>query len=106
MIYELRTYSCSPGRLSDLLARFEKPVLQIWQELGIHPLGFWTSNGAESTDELTYLLRWSSAEERQEKMGSFTKDPRWIEARDKSEVNGKLVASFVSKDLSPVSEMK
>jgi NIPSNAP len=111
MIYELRTYRCSAGRLKDLLARFEAPVLLIWRELNIRNVGFWTSEGSvdgKSVDELIYLLRWDSDEERKTKMGSFLKDPRWIEARDKSEANGKLIESFASKDLYPASfsEMK
>jgi NIPSNAP len=111
MIYELRTYRCSGGRLKDLLARFEAPVLLIWRELNIRNVGFWTSEGSidgKSVDELVYLLRWDSDEERKTKMGSFLKDPRWIEARDKSEANGKLIESFASKDLHPASfsEMK
>jgi NIPSNAP len=111
MIYELRVYKCSHGRLSDLLARFEAPVLQIWKELDIRPLGFWSSESVsdgKSVEELVYLLKWNSEDERKEKMGAFLKDPRWLDARDKSEANGKLVESFTSKDLNPVpfSEMK
>ena len=106
MIYELRTYRCSSGRLKDLLARFESPVLAIWKELDIRKVGFWTSEGnvdGKSVDELIYLLRWNSEDERKAKMGSFLSDPRWLEARDKSEANGKLIESFASKDLHPAS---
>jgi NIPSNAP len=111
MIYELRVYKCNHGRLTDLLARFESPVLQIWKELDIRPLGFWSSESVrdgKSVEELVYLLKWNSEEERKEKMGAFLRDSRWLDARDKSEAYGKLVESFTSKDLNPVpfSEMK
>jgi hypothetical protein len=102
MIYELRTYRCNRGRLNDLLARFESPVLAIWKELGIQTVGFWTSKSetdGKVIEELIYLLRWDSEEERKAKMGKFLGDSRWLEARDKSEANGKLVESFTSKDL-------
>jgi hypothetical protein len=57
MIHELRTYICSPGRLGDLLARFERPVLQIWKELGIHPLGFWTAHLKGATKRYSAYTR-------------------------------------------------
>ncbi|MEH2482288.1 hypothetical protein V1282_005645 [Nitrobacteraceae bacterium AZCC 2146] len=106
MIYELRVYKCNQGRLDDLLARFESPVLQIWNELGIQTIGFWTSESLvedKPMDELVYLLRWASHDERKQKMAEFLKDPRWLQARDDSEKNGKLVDSFTSKDLQPAS---
>ena len=35
MIYELRVYSCLPGRLPALLKRFEGATLKIWEKHGI-----------------------------------------------------------------------
>ena len=45
-IYELRIYTTIPGRLPNLLARFENHTLRIWEKHGIKQLGFWyvTSN--------------------------------------------------------------
>ena len=31
MLYELRTYHAVPGRMPDLLARFENITLKIWE---------------------------------------------------------------------------
>jgi hypothetical protein len=42
MIYEKRTYRCSPGRMSEVLHRFEHVVLALWQRHGYRPVGFWT----------------------------------------------------------------
>ena len=42
MIYELRIYSCLPGRLPALLKRFETNTLKIWENHGIKQAGFWT----------------------------------------------------------------
>ncbi|OAL36909.1 hypothetical protein AYO20_03678 [Fonsecaea nubica] len=41
MIYELRVYTTIPGRLPNLLARFENHTLRIWEKHGIRQLGFW-----------------------------------------------------------------
>jgi NIPSNAP len=104
MQYELRVYVCASGRLPDLLDRFKIVVLPIWAELGIDPIGFWTTEGPNrERDELVYLLRWNSDEERKTKMDAFLADPRWIQGRDKSEVSGKLVESLSTKLLRPTS---
>ena len=42
MIYELRVYHCVPGRLPDLLKRFDTITLKIWERHGIQQAGFWT----------------------------------------------------------------
>ena len=42
MIYELRVYNCVPGRLPDLLKRFETMTLPLWQKHRIQQAGFWT----------------------------------------------------------------
>ncbi|HEX4617362.1 MAG TPA: NIPSNAP family protein, partial [Stellaceae bacterium] len=42
MLYELRVYHCVPGRLPDLLKRFDTITTRIWQRHGIEQAGFWT----------------------------------------------------------------
>lgn len=41
MIYELRIYTTLPGRMPNLLARFENHTLRIWEKHGIKQVGFW-----------------------------------------------------------------
>ena len=55
MIYELRNYTAQPGRLRDLLARFENHTNRIWARYGIRQVGFWTTI-VGPTDGLSYLL--------------------------------------------------
>jgi len=40
MIYELRVYSCIPGKLPALLNRFANHTLKIWDKHGIKQAGF------------------------------------------------------------------
>ena len=67
MIYELRVYRAVPGRMPDLLKRFENHTLKFWQEQGIRQVGFWTTTIGASNQELFYILAWESLEERQRK---------------------------------------
>ncbi|MDP6829905.1 MAG: NIPSNAP family protein [Alphaproteobacteria bacterium] len=103
MIYELRIYHCVPGRLPDLLIRFETITLPIWERLGIRQAGFWTTMIGESNQDLTYLLAWDSLAEREEKMGVFAADPEWLSKRAETEANGPIVASLSSQFLTPTS---
>ncbi len=43
MLYELRVYECPPGRLPDLLKRFDTITLKLWDKHGIRQAGFWTT---------------------------------------------------------------
>lgn len=103
MIYELRVYTCLPGRLPALLKRFETNTLRIWDRLGIRQAGFWTTMIGASSNELTYLLAWESLAERQQRWSAFASDPEWIAVRDESEKDGLIIANINSSFLTPTS---
>ena len=71
MIYELRIYSCLPGRLPALLKRFDTVTLKIWEKHGIRQAGFWTVLIGEGNNDLHYLLAWEIAGRAREEMGDL-----------------------------------
>jgi NIPSNAP len=101
MIYELRIYRTLPGRLPNLLARFQNHTLRIWEKHGIRQAGFWTTMIGESNNELTYLVAWESLAERETKWAAFMADPEWLAARNESEKDGPIVATLSSQILAP-----
>lgn len=101
MIYEMRIYRCVPGRLPALLQRFETVTLGLWKQRGIEPVGFWTTEVGDSNLDLTYLLRWTSMAEREEKWTAFATDPEWLQKRAESERDGPIVANIVNSFLRP-----
>ena len=101
MIHELRVYRCLPGKLPNLLARFENTTLALWERHGIRPVGFWTTLIGPSNQELTYLLAWESLAEREEKWTAFQSDPEWISKRADTEKHGQIVANIESSLLQP-----
>jgi hypothetical protein len=103
MIYELRVYHCVPGRLPDLLKRFDTITLKLWDKHGIKQAGFWTVLVGESNQDLYYLLKWESLAEREQKFGAFGADPEWLAARAETEKNGPIVASIANSFLAPTS---
>ena len=100
-IYEQRIYHAMPGRMPDLLKRFEEVTLPIWERLGIRQAGFWTVLVGGSNHELIYLLHWDSMAEREQKWSAFLAEPEWLEKRSKSEQNGALISSFSNAFLQP-----
>jgi len=103
MIHELRIYHTTPGKLPELLNRFDTITLKIWDRFGIRQAGFWTVLVGENNQDLYYLLEWESMAEREEKFGAFMTDPEWLEKRAGTEVNGPLVDSITNAFLQPTS---
>ena len=101
MIYELRIYRTLPGRMPNLLKRFNDHTLKIWERLGIRQAGFWTTLVGESQNDLTYLLAWESMAEREEKWPKFMADAEWQKARAESEADGPINANVANYFLQP-----
>lgn len=101
MIYELRVYHCLPGRLPDLLKRFETVTVRLFEKHGIQQLGFWTVAIGESNADLIYILKWDSLSDRDTRFAAFQRDPEWIEARRKSEASGPLLSSISNTIMTP-----
>jgi NIPSNAP len=103
MIYELRVYHCVPGRLPDLIKRFDTITLKLWEKHRIRQAGFWTTYIGGSNQDLTYFLKWESLAEREQKMAAFGADPEWLAARAETEKNGPIIASISNQFLAPTS---
>lgn len=101
MIYELRIYSCLPGRMPALLKRFETATLKMWEKHGIRQAGFWTTLVGPASNDLTYLLAWESLAEREVKWTAFQADPVWLAARADSEKDGPILTNIASSLLTP-----
>jgi hypothetical protein len=103
MLYELRIYHAMPGRLPDLLKRFDTITLKLWDKHGIKQAGFWTTVIGESNQILYYFLTWNSLAEREQKWAAFGSDPDWLAARAQTEANGAIVAKVTNEILAPTS---
>ncbi|TMI83352.1 MAG: NIPSNAP family protein [Bacillati bacterium ANGP1] len=90
MVYELRVYRCMPGRKSDVLARFRTHTMGFFRKHGIEVVGFWDTLVGE-LDELVYITRYSSWEEREKRWGAFQADPEWQRVREQSHTRGLIV---------------
>jgi hypothetical protein len=101
MLYELRTYHVTPGKLPEVHDRFERHTLGFFSKHGVRPLGFWTSVIGQSANTLTYLLAWESLAERESVWNSFATDPEWLEVKADTERSGALVERAENTILAP-----
>jgi hypothetical protein len=95
-IFELRTYTASPGNLEPLNARFRNHTLKLFERHGMTNLWYWTTvPGPKGGDpQLIYMLAHKSPEAAKESWEAFRKDPEWLAARTESErrAGGSLTA--------------
>jgi hypothetical protein len=101
MIYELRVYQAAPGRMQELLDRFENITIPLWRRHGIETAGFWTTVIGPSNQRLYYFLKWESLADREAKWAAFQSDQEWIAKRAETERNGPLVANVANELLQP-----
>jgi hypothetical protein len=91
MLYELRVYEVVPGRMPAVVNRFANITLELFKKHGIKPVLF-LEPVLGINNQLTYLLRWNSLAEREERWDAFASDPEWIAARNETEKDGPIVA--------------
>jgi hypothetical protein len=89
-VFELRTYTTTPGNLDRLLARFRDHTVKLFTKHGITNIAYWKlmadQKGAENT--LVYILAHKDAEAAKASFGAFRQDPAWVSAREASEKEG------------------
>ena len=90
-VYELRTYTSGPGKLSDLQARFRDHTVRLFERHGMKNVGYWVPADAPmSENTLIYVLEHASRDAAQASWDAFREDSDWKEARAESERNGRL----------------
>jgi hypothetical protein len=97
-VFELRTYTASPGKLDDLNSRFRDHTVKLFERHGMTNFGYWTlmdkGQGADNT--LIYILAHKSKEAAAASFKAFAQDPAWVAARKASE--DKAGGSLTVKD--------
>jgi hypothetical protein len=101
-VFELRTYTASPGRLDALLARFRDHTDALFVKHGMTPLGYFTpAEGDRQKDTLVYLLAFPDRAAREKSWQAFRDDAEWQRVKAESEVNGPLTTKIESVILGP-----
>ena len=89
-MFELRTYTTTPGNLPGLHARFRDHTLALFTKHGMTNLFYWQltpdQKGADNT--LAYLLAHASVDAAKASFDAFRADPDWVAAKKASEDKG------------------
>ncbi len=112
-VFEMRTYTTTPGNLSHLLKRFKDHTLGLFSKQGMGHYGYFTPLPGQpgADDTLIYFLYHASVPARKASFAAFGADPDWKKARMESETaaGGPLTAPagvksqlLVATDFSPV----
>jgi hypothetical protein len=111
-IFELRTYTASPGNIQNLHDRFRNQTIKLFEKHGITNFAYWQpmpkADGAKS-DLLVYLIAHKDKAAADESWAAFRADPVWVKVKSDSEVKGggslttKVESVFMAPtDYSPV----
>jgi hypothetical protein len=97
-VFELRTYTATPGNLQNLHARFRDHTIRIFGNHGMKVVGFWSPTSEEERgDTLVYMLEHASQEAANASWEAFGQDPEWAGVSEASNANGRILAAVESK---------
>src|ERR1700745_1501347 len=92
LVYELRFYHCSEGKLPDLLKRFREHTTKIFEKHGMKNIAYWTPmDEPQKSNTLIYILAHPSREAAAANWKAFSADPEWQPVQKAAEDNGKIV---------------
>tara|TARA_R100001143_G_scaffold29141_1_gene28537 strand:+ start:139 stop:555 length:417 start_codon:yes stop_codon:yes gene_type:complete len=93
-VFELRTYTSTPGNLDKLLARFRDHTMGLFEKHGMTNIGYWIPvDEARSGNTLIYLLKHDSMEAASASWRAFASDPEWAAVNEASNRDGAILDS-------------
>jgi hypothetical protein len=108
-VYELRTYTATPGKIENVISRFRDHTTRIFEKFGMVNVGYWIPMDAAdgAGEKIVYLLEHKSREAADASWRAFQADPEWQTVSKASEANGRIVAKverlfLALTDYSPV----
>ncbi len=101
-VFELRTYTATPGKIDALHARFRDHTLKLFEKHHMPVIGFWRpTDDQQAKRQLVYLLAFPSQEAAAKSWRDFQADPEWKSVKEASEKDGALVEKIHSVYLKP-----
>lgn len=90
-VFELRTGTANPGKLSALNDQFRDHTARLIKRHGMKNVGYWTPfDEPDSATQLIYLVQHSARQQAAANWKAFNSDPEWKKAVIASEQSGKL----------------
>lgn len=96
-VFELRTYTATPGNLGGLNARFRDHTVELFAKHGMTNVAYWNlmPDQPDADKMLVYILAHDSQDAAKASFNAFRQDPAWVAARAASEqqAGGSLTAA-------------
>ncbi len=108
-VFELRTYTTSPGRLDALHARFTDHTIELFERHGMTNIGYFVPQDAPlAANTLIYIVAHDSRDAAKASWAAFVADPEWQKAYEASISDGPIVDTIdsVFMDATDYSMMK
>jgi hypothetical protein len=102
-LYELRTYTASPGKMAELDARFRDHTISLFQKHGMMPIAFFhvaAQPGQTIDDRLVYIMGYKDRAARDASWTAFANDPEWKQVYADSQKDGSLTSKIENVFLS------
>ena len=94
-VFELRTYTATPGNLDNLHARFRDHTTRIFRKHGMEVVAYWApTEGEEAENTLVYVLEHKSRAAADASWQALIADPEWAEVAAASNANGPILAGI------------
>ena len=95
-VYELRVYTCDPGRLPALHDRFRDHTVDLFAKHGMTNVAYFTPvEGPTAENTLVYFLWHQGKDAAAKSFGDFRADPEWIRVRTESEKDARILSDPV-----------
>ena len=107
-VFELRTYTATPGNLDKLLTRFRDHTMRIFEKHGMTNIAYWIpTDETEAENTLVYILAHESRAQADRSWQAFSQDPEWQKVNEDSNADGAILEGVVRKymtttDFSPM----
>ena len=97
-VFELRTYTATPGNLDNLHARFRDHTTRIFRKHGMEVVGYWSPTSEEEReDTLVYLLAHDNQDAANASWQAFIGDSEWATVAEESNRNGQILGGIEAK---------
>ncbi len=101
-VFEIRTYTAHPGKLSALHSRFRDHTMKLFEKHGMKNVAYWTPTDKKLADNtLVYVISHASEEAAKKSWKAFGQDPEWRQVYKDSIKEGKLVKKIDRQYLKP-----
>ena len=97
-VFELRTYTATPGNLDNLHARFRDHTTRIFRKHGMEVVGYWSPTSEEEReDTLVYLLAHDNQDAANASWQAFIADSEWATVAEESNRYGQILGGIEAK---------